>query len=249
MILSTSPVTARFQPSVREPSRAESGNVSGESSQVAAAQDVGKQEGGQSQAPSPVERVNQTPESEKNQKSRSVTDQSDISGLNEGERQVLEQLKARDREVRAHEAAHLAAAGSHATSGASFSYQRGPDGQLYAIGGEVGVSLSKVAGDPQATLDKAEKVRAAALAPAQPSSQDLAIAARASQLAAEAHREITASVNDANKGTDPVNALGNRDDAESETEQTSSARVAEQIYNDISGIKDEETSRLLDIQA
>ena len=241
MILSTSTVTARFQPQVREASRAESGVVSGESSQVAVAQDVSKQESGQTQAPSPVERVNKAPDPENIQKTRSVTDQSDDLGINEGERHVLEQLKARDREVRAHEAAHLAAAGSHATSGASFSFQRGPDGQLYAIGGEVGVSLSKVSGDPQATLDKAEQIRAAALAPAKPSSQDQAIAARASQLAAEARREI-ATVESGD--TNSVGSVQATDDIEDD----SLNKNYEQIYKEVSDVTNETQSRLLDEQ-
>lgn len=105
--------------------------------------------------------------------------------------QVISQLKARDREVRAHEQAHLAAAGSYATSGASYSYQTGPDGKRYAIGGEVGIDTSPIANDPQATLQKAMVVQQAALAPAQPSSQDMRVASVASQMMAEARAEIS----------------------------------------------------------
>lgn len=99
-------------------------------------------------------------------------------------------LKNRDREVRAHEAAHKAAAGSLGKGGASFSYTRGPDGKLYAVGGEVSIDTSPVAGDPQATLQKANQIRAAALAPAQPSAQDRAVAAQAGIMAAEARAEL-----------------------------------------------------------
>jgi len=101
-----------------------------------------------------------------------------------------EQLAARDREVRAHEQAHLSAGGSLVTSGPSYSYQIGPDGRRYAIGGEVGIDTSPVRDDPQATLDKARRIVAAALAPAQPSAQDLSVAARATRMAAEARAEI-----------------------------------------------------------
>ena len=66
------------------------------------------------------------------------------STLTEQEVKQVQELKARDREVRAHEAAHLAAAGSLAT-GVSFTYQRGPDGVQYAVGGEVGIDTSPVA--------------------------------------------------------------------------------------------------------
>lgn len=104
--------------------------------------------------------------------------------------QQVQELKTRDREVRAHEAAHLSAAGSLAQGGASYSYQRGPDGVQYAVGGEVNIDSSAVAGDPDATLAKVQRIRAAALAPAQPSSQDLNVAAQAAQLAVQARAEI-----------------------------------------------------------
>jgi hypothetical protein len=105
--------------------------------------------------------------------------------------QQVQELKTRDREVRAHEAAHLSAAGSLAQGGASYSYQRGPDGVQYAVGGEVNIDSSAVAGDPEATLVKVQRIRAAALAPAQPSSQDLNVAAQAAQLAVQARAEIS----------------------------------------------------------
>ncbi len=101
----------------------------------------------------------------------------------------IQQLEARDREVRAHEAAHIAAGGSTIRSGASFTFERGPDGVLYATGGEVSIDTS-AADTPEATLRKAEMIRRAALAPATPSGQDRAVAAGAAQMAAEARQEI-----------------------------------------------------------
>jgi len=101
----------------------------------------------------------------------------------------VEKLKARDRDVRAHEMAHLAAAGGLATSGATFSYQRGPDGVSYAIGGEVKIDTSS-GSNPEETLRKAQIIRGAALAPAEPSGQDRAVAAKASQMEAEARAEL-----------------------------------------------------------
>lgn len=112
------------------------------------------------------------------------------SNVSSPDQQVIQQLKNRDREVRAHEAAHLAAAGGLATGGASYSYQLGPDGQSYAIGGEVGISISPVSGDPAATLAKAETVKRAALAPANPSGQDFMVAQAASAMAQQAKMEL-----------------------------------------------------------
>ncbi len=102
----------------------------------------------------------------------------------------IETLKDRDREVRAHEAAHLAASGGLARGGASFSYKRGPDGNLYAIGGEVSIDISPVSGEPEATIRKAETIKRAALAPANPSSQDRSVAASAAQMEASARMEL-----------------------------------------------------------
>ena len=106
--------------------------------------------------------------------------------------QVISNLQARDREVHAHEAAHQAAGGG-AVGGASYSYQQGPDGRQYAIGGEVSVDLS-ASGSPEAIIAKMARVRAAATAPASPSSQDFSVAAAASSIAAAARQEQRAQV-------------------------------------------------------
>lgn len=106
--------------------------------------------------------------------------------------QVINQLKARDSEVKAHEMAHLSAAGGYSTGGMSFTYQTGPDGRQYAIGGEVGIDISAVSGDPQATLQKAMVVYGAALAPAEPSAQDRKVASAATQIMAQARADIIA---------------------------------------------------------
>lgn len=105
------------------------------------------------------------------------------------EAEEIRKLQARDREVRAHEAAHVAVGGAYAGS-ASYTYERGPDGQSYAVGGEVSISVSAISGDPQATLQKAQQVRAAALAPAEPSGQDMRVAQRAQALAAKARMQL-----------------------------------------------------------
>lgn len=109
--------------------------------------------------------------------------------LSKEEKQQAEELAARDREVRAHEAAHQAAGGNLAGA-ASFSYTTGPDGKRYATGGEVSIDTSEVAGDPQATVIKANRIRAAALAPAEPSAQDQRVAAQAAQMATEARAQM-----------------------------------------------------------
>ena len=118
-----------------------------------------------------------------------ATEQADRQ-LSDEQRQQLLELQARDREVRQHEQAHLAAAGPYAKGGPKYTYQKGPDGQQYAVGGEVSIDSSPVEGDPAATIAKARIVRQAATAPADPSSQDRAVAAAASKMEAEARREL-----------------------------------------------------------
>lgn len=109
--------------------------------------------------------------------------------LSKEEQQQVEELRARDREVRQHEQAHKAAAGQYATSGPTYSFQQGPDGRRYAVGGEVGIDTSK-AETPEATIRKMQQVRRAALAPAEPSAQDRRVAARATQTASAARAEL-----------------------------------------------------------
>ena len=115
--------------------------------------------------------------------------------LTEADLEEIQELSARDAEVRAHEQAHKSAAGSHGGA-ISLSYKQGPDGKRYAVEGEVPVDMSSVSGDPEATLAKMRQIQRAALAPAEPSSADRRVAARAAQKAAKAQREIM-------KGEDP----------------------------------------------
>lgn len=109
--------------------------------------------------------------------------------LTQAERLQVAELELVDTKVRAHEMAHLAAAGSYATGGANFQYAKGPDGKQYAVGGEVGIDTGKES-TPEATISKMQTVRAAALAPADPSPQDQKVAARASLVITEASQEL-----------------------------------------------------------
>lgn len=133
----------------------------------------------------------------------SVEDQT--SNLSEEELRQLQKLKARDAEVRTHEQAHLSVAGSYAKGSASFTMQKGPDGNSYAVGGEVGIDLGAES-TPEATIEKMRTIRRAALAPANPSGADRRIAAQASAKEAQARQEqmvinqeeLLSAANDAN---------------------------------------------------
>ena len=113
---------------------------------------------------------------------------SNTQKLDPAQQQQVNQLQARDTTVRAHEAAHKAAGGGLAGS-ASFSYQKGPDGKMYAIGGEVPISF-KEGSTPQETIANARQVVAAAIAPANPSPQDYAVASSARMMEMQAQQEL-----------------------------------------------------------
>ena len=120
--------------------------------------------------------------------------------LTEAEQTQVREIRQRDAEVRRHEAAHQAAAGEHSTGGPTFDYQRGPDGRNYAIGGEVQIDTSPVEGDPEATIRKMQQVRAAALAPAEPSGQDRSVAAQAAAAAQQAQVDLAEQHGESDEG-------------------------------------------------
>lgn len=143
--------------------------------------------------------------------------------LSSEQQQAVEKLKQRDAEVRQHEQAHLAVAGTYARGGAHYTYTRGPDGQMYATGGEVSIDTGAER-DPEATIRKEEQVRAAALAPANPSGQDRAVAAQAAQIEGEARAELAQQ--------QTAKASGNTDTAQAASTSTAqgASRQQQQAY-------------------
>jgi hypothetical protein len=105
------------------------------------------------------------------------------------EQQQVEQLKQRDQKVKAHEQAHMAAGGDLVQGGSSYTYEQGPDGKNYAVGGEVRIDTSKE-DTPEVTMEKMRRVQRSALAPADPSATDRAAAAKAYQQESNARLEI-----------------------------------------------------------
>ena len=147
---------------------------------------------------------------------------------------IIRELTLRDSEVRAHEQAHSAVGGKYAGS-ANFTYQRGPDGVNYAVGGEVSIDVSVIEGNPQATLEKMLLVQRAALAPAEPSSQDRQVAALASQQANQARAEIIRdSQVDSGSSQKPEQENVNNDiePVVNTSAETISNRDAAQAFND-----------------
>lgn len=120
--------------------------------------------------------------------------------------ELIRTLSQREAEVHAHENAHSAVGGQYAGS-ASYTYQRGPDGVNYAVGGEVSIDVSAIPGDPAATLQKMQLVQRAALAPAEPSAQDRKVAALAAQQANQARAELATQQGDNGSQQDSSDAV------------------------------------------
>lgn len=109
--------------------------------------------------------------------------------LTDEEQSEVEQLKARDTEVRTHEQAHQSAGGSYAGS-PQYEYKTGPDGNKYITDGHVNIDIGKES-TPEKTIEKMRTVISAAHAPAEPSGQDLKVAAEAQQKMSEAQQELS----------------------------------------------------------
>lgn len=169
-------------------------------------------------------------EQEKQQAAEEVSEQEELQL--EQELQQIKELKARDTEVRTHEQAHAAVGGQYAGS-PSYEYQRGPDGTNYAVGGEVPINVGVINGDPQATIDKMQTVRAAALAPAEPSGADRAIAADATQKIAAAQAELASA----------------DDEDSSEDKSRVSASFSNSESSEVKTAKSEEQSRDVEVEA
>ncbi|MDQ7055612.1 MAG: putative metalloprotease CJM1_0395 family protein [Persephonella sp.] len=102
--------------------------------------------------------------------------------------QILQQLRMIEQKVKAHEMAHKIA-GGELTGPVQYKYQKGPDGKLYVVGGEVPIKI-KQGKTPEETVEIAQKIKRAALAPADPSPQDRAVAARATMMEIQAKMEL-----------------------------------------------------------
>lgn len=195
------------------------------------------------QGASEVDEESEAGETEEAEKSSESEKSSSGKELTEDQQKEVKELKARDSEVKTHEQAHLAAAGSLAQGGASFEYQTGPDGMNYAVGGEVSIDTSPES-TPEATISKMQQVKVAALAPAEPSSQDRSVAASATQQIAKAMQEKSVDPeeneeqNDGSKVTSDSTSNSAEDKKEPETVEEMQEQTVEEA---ISGETNEKT--------
>ncbi|MEA1918038.1 MAG: putative metalloprotease CJM1_0395 family protein [Campylobacterota bacterium] len=106
----------------------------------------------------------------------------------------VKELEKADANVKAHEAAHLGAGGGVVSGGATFTYTQGSDGKMYATAGEVPIDTSE-GKTPQETIQRASAIRAAAMAPSDPSPQDYKVAASAIIMEMKARQELSSEQN------------------------------------------------------
>lgn len=181
----------------------------------------------------PNARIGDPPQSgEQNQSPNAVEEE-------RASQQLINELASRDMEVRQHELTHAAAGGQYAGA-PTFDYERGPDGRLYAVGGEVSIDTSSVPDDPQATLEKAEIIMRAALAVADPSPQDRSVAAQAAAMASEARAELareSRETNDSDAGQ-----------VDGDTEQLNDERRAEELKKQREALEEQENSQAETLQ-
>lgn len=89
---------------------------------------------------------------------------------------VIEKFKSKDSEVKAHEQIH--ASNPNAIGVASYNYQMGPDGKLYAVGGSVRFDTS-IPNDPNSARVKLEQLANGANSSGDLSGADASIAQNA----------------------------------------------------------------------
>lgn len=135
--------------------------------------------------------------------------------------QQISRLKQTEEKVKAHEAAHKAVGGNLASS-ASYSYTQGPDGRSYITGGEVQIDMSS-GRTPEETISRMQQVIRAALAPADPSGQDRAVAAQASSQMADAQQQKLQSASPTAK-SDPTQPVDPAQEAAAEAADPAAAK-------------------------
>jgi len=146
---------------------------------------------------------------------QSDADQQESAGREQAEQKQqaqakeIETLEKRDREVQTHEEAHRAAGGQYA-SAPGYEYTTGPDNKRYVTDGEVSIDVSEAA-TPAKTIQKMEQVRKAALAPAEPSAQDLKVASEATQVINRAKSDQASEQSDTQNASE-LNPLASRID-------------------------------------
>lgn len=142
-------------------------------------------------------------------------------------------------------------AGGHYAANPTYSYETGPDGKRYITDGEVNIDIGEEK-DPQATIEKMQVVKRAAMAPAEPSGQDRKVYQDASQKEAKARQELAEiKQEEAQDRRDKVKEAlnGNADAKQAEENSPKSNQELAENSNKIKKPKSSEPPRSLDTSA
>ncbi len=112
-----------------------------------------------------------------------------------GENIAQSKLQLADVGTRAHERSHFFSAGGLASGTPNYDYATGPDGELYAVAGDVRVSTTPTT-DPEKASRDAAGIALAATAAGDASAQDLKVAKNSSGKAASLYNDATFRNND-----------------------------------------------------
>ncbi len=111
----------------------------------------------------------------------------DSRGTTLGERYLINQLRARDRKVRAHELLHYRT-GRPYTRAPEYWFVTGPRGRRFAITGVTLFDTTLDTSDPEQAIRKLQALKRAALAPRDPSRIDLRVAREFTRLIGQLRR-------------------------------------------------------------
>jgi hypothetical protein len=132
----------------------------------------------------------------------------------------IAQFKLLDQTARADVDAQERAAGAYGGT-VDYQYERGPDGTLYAVAGDVSLNVQPVPNNPAATLAAMQTITNAALSVVPPTAQDLLAVREAAQYTATAEAALHAT----QAGTATNTNAGTTTGA---TAQTAQSRIARQ---------------------
>ena len=167
--------------------------------------------------------------------------------LTEQEIRQVDKLKSREKEVITHELRHQSVGGQYA-SAPSYGKEKGPDGRSYITDGSVKISVSEES-TPEKTISKMQQVYAAALAPAEPSSADRSVAAKAKSIEASARAELAEQKAEEASGPKSADKADKSDKADKAEKSGKSGESGTVSRSDAAGAEGVSASRLSDIDS
>ena len=167
--------------------------------------------------------------------------------LTEQEIRQVDKLKSREKEVITHELRHQSVGGQYA-SAPSYGKEKGPDGRSYITDGSVQISVSEES-TPEKTISKMQQVYAAALAPAEPSSADRSVAAKAKSIEASARAELAEQKAEEASGPKSADKADKSDKADKAEKSGKSGESGTVSRSDAAGAEGVSASRLSDIDS